>query len=162
MYKPLVAAITGVSFGLFLGVLGYKMNSSCPRRAAMQSSATATEMHPCRMRQAVTQHPPVVIEVATSTEDMTTDDILSAAQTAYVNGDYKESIRIAMDVQASSPVRAWRIMGSAACHTGDQMLVDRAYRRLDAPGRQYLVYVCQRSGMTVNIESEPRHRRHRR
>lgn len=162
MNKPLVAAVTGVGFGLFLGVLAYKMNSSCPRRAAYQPSATATEMHPCRMRQAAMQHPPAVVEDPPAPESLSTDDILSSAQTAYVNGDYSESIRLSMQVKDASPVRAWRIIGSAACQTGDQMLVDRSFRRLDAPGRQYLVYVCQRNGMTPNLDGESRHRRHRR
>lgn len=75
------------------------------------------------------------------------DTRLSEAQTEYVNGNYQKAIDMAKSVQKGSPVRAWRIIGSAACNIKDLKLVNDAYRRLDAPGRQYLVYVCQRNGI---------------
>ena len=75
------------------------------------------------------------------------DSKLSEAQTEYVNGNYQKAIEMAKSVQKGSPVRAWRIIGSAACNIKDLKLVNDAYRRLDAPGRQYLVYVCQRNGI---------------
>jgi pSer/pThr/pTyr-binding forkhead associated (FHA) protein len=75
------------------------------------------------------------------------DTKLSEAQTEYVNGNYSKAIEMAKSVQKGSPVRAWRIIGSAACNIKDLKLVNDAYRRLDAPGRQYLVYVCQRNGI---------------
>jgi pSer/pThr/pTyr-binding forkhead associated (FHA) protein len=75
------------------------------------------------------------------------DTKLSEAQTEYVNGNYTKAIEMAKSVQKGSPIRAWRIIGSAACNVKDLKLVNDAYRRLDAPGRQYLVYVCQRNGI---------------
>jgi pSer/pThr/pTyr-binding forkhead associated (FHA) protein len=75
------------------------------------------------------------------------DTRLSEAQTEYVNGNYSKAIEMAKSVQKGSPVRAWRIIGSAACNIKDLKLVNDAYRRLDASGRQYLVYVCQRNGI---------------
>lgn len=75
------------------------------------------------------------------------DSKLSEAQTEYVNGNYVKAIEMAKSVQKGSPVRAWRIIGSAACNVKDLKLVNDAYRRLDPPGRQYLVYVCQRNGI---------------
>lgn len=75
------------------------------------------------------------------------DTRLSEAQTEYVNGNYAKAIGLAKSVQKGSPVRAWRIIGSAACNVKDLKLVNDAYRRLDAGGRQYLVYVCQRNGI---------------
>ncbi len=75
------------------------------------------------------------------------DSRLTEAQTEYVNGNYNRAIDMARSVQKGSPVRAWRIIGSAACNVKDIKLVNDAYRRLDPPGRQYLVYVCQRNGI---------------
>lgn len=78
------------------------------------------------------------------------DTRLSEAQTEYVNGNYQKAIDIAKSVQSAPPedrVRVWRIIGSAACNIKDLKLVNDAYRRLNAPGRQYLVYVCQRNGI---------------
>lgn len=89
--------------------------------------------------------PPEKPAPAENTADV--DTKLSEAQTEYVNGNYSKAIEMAKSVQKGSPVRAWRIIGSAACNIKDLKLVNDAYRRLDAPGRQYLVYVCQRNGI---------------
>ena len=80
------------------------------------------------------------------------DSVLSYAQTQYVNGDYAGAIATAkrVDRKGKPNVRAARIVGSAACQLKDTKLADEAYRRLDAPGRQYMVYVCQRSGVTMS------------
>lgn len=84
-----------------------------------------------------------------------TDDVLSEAQTHFVNGEYAQAIAKARSVQKDSPVRAWRIIGSAACHTKDSKLASEAFRKLDVPGRQYLVYVCQREETPVEKTSDP-------
>ena len=76
-------------------------------------------------------------------------DSLSAAQTAYVNGDYAKAIQLAKCASKDSPIRAQRIIGSAACSLGDAEQATEAYRRLDVPGRQYVTYVCQRSGLVI-------------
>ena len=83
------------------------------------------------------------------TEVVTGDDadILTAAQVAYVNGDYAQAIAIAKRASTDSPTRAYRIIGSAACSLGDVEQATQAYRRLDPAGRQYVTYVCQRSGI---------------
>jgi len=75
------------------------------------------------------------------------DTRLSEAQTEYVNGNYQKAIDMAKAVQKGSPIRAWRIIGSAACNIKDLKLVNDAYRRLDRDGRIYLLYVCQRNGI---------------
>ena len=60
-----------------------------------------------------------------------------------------EAIELARDSRATEPVRAWRITGAAACRLHDPKLADEAFRRVrDAASRQYLVYACQRSGMS--------------
>ena len=79
-------------------------------------------------------------------------DSLSAAQTAYVNGDYAKAIQLAKCASKDSPIRAQRIIGSAACSLGDAEQATEAYRRLDVPGRQYVTYVCQRSGLVTDDE----------
>lgn len=76
------------------------------------------------------------------------DAALTEAQTNFVNGNYAQAISQARQMTKASPVRAWRIIGGAACHLRDVKLANEAYRHLDAPGRQYMVYVCQREGMT--------------
>jgi pSer/pThr/pTyr-binding forkhead associated (FHA) protein len=76
------------------------------------------------------------------------DAALTEAQTNFVNGNYAQAISQARQMTKASPVRAWRIIGGAACHLRDVRLANEAYRHLDAPGRQYMVYVCQREGMT--------------
>lgn len=57
---------------------------------------------------------------------------------------------MARSVARASPVRAWRIIGGAACHLKDLTLANDAYRHLDAAGRQYMVYVCQREGISTS------------
>lgn len=84
------------------------------------------------------------------------DNRLSEAQIAYVNSNYQTAIELALTVQKASPMRAWRIIGSAACVLKDLKRVNDAYRRLDAPGRQYLTYVCQRNQlMLVGTQFKP-------
>ena len=75
------------------------------------------------------------------------DEVLTIAQTCFVNGDYRGSIAVAQKVVKASPVRAWRIIGAAACSLKDVKLATAAYRKLDSAGRQYLVYGCQRQGI---------------
>lgn len=154
MNKPLLAAVAGVTFGLFLGGLAFHKAGfrSCERRAAVdhvpltrvvvQRTVVAT---PCPSMEEEPAPAPVF-----DADDI--DSVLSYAQTQYVNGDYAGAIATAKRVDRKSKpnVRAARIMGSAACQLKDTKLADEAYRRLDAPGRQYMVYVCQRSGVTVS------------
>lgn len=44
-------------------------------------------------------------------------------------------------------VCAWRIIGHAACKLRDLKLVDDAYKRVDEPGREFLIYACEREGI---------------
>ncbi|MBL9004715.1 MAG: serine/threonine protein kinase [Myxococcales bacterium] len=104
-----------------------------------QSKALAAKDLPCAEPSAE-----VLTKVETPDE---VDQRLSEAQTEYVNGNYQKAIDIAKTVQKGSMVRAWRIIGTAACNIKDLKLVNDAYRRLDSAGRQYLVYVCQRNGI---------------
>jgi hypothetical protein len=154
MNKPLLAAVAGVSFGLFLGGLSfYGLGArTCQRRATVdhvpltrvvvQKTVVA---HPCPSMQDEPQ-----ADSAPTLDRSDPDSVLSYAQTLYVNGDYAQAISVAKSVESKSRVRAARIIGSAACNLRDTKLADEAYRKLDAPGRQYMVYVCQRQGVTIN------------
>jgi hypothetical protein len=75
------------------------------------------------------------------------DQTLTNAQTEFVNGNFSQSISLAKSVQRVNPTRAWRIIGAAACNIKDVKLASEAYKHLDAAGRQYLVYACQRQGI---------------
>lgn len=148
MNKPLVAAVTGVAFGIVLtgSLIHMRMRDSsrtsgCHRAAAVHRVVVVPAPTPA-------PEPVVTPPQIDETPSMRTDSILSEAQTEYVNGNYAQAVRTAKSVQKDSPVRAWRIIGSAACNLHDIKLANDAFRRLDAPGRQYMVYVCQRNGMS--------------
>lgn len=74
------------------------------------------------------------------------DEQLTAAQQAFIGGDAAEAIRLARAVQPPT-ARAWRIIGGAACTQKDPQQAQEAFEQLDAPGRQYLIYACQRQGL---------------
>ncbi len=151
MNKPIIAAITGVSFGLFLGGLLFTQSSRrcCPRQAMRTVETTHVVVqtppapHPCRPA------PESTVELPDLSDD---DSILSYAQTLYVNGEYEKAITVAkrVDGKGQPSVRSARIQGAAACSLRNPQLAEQAFRRLDAPGRQYLVYVCQRSGLSIH------------
>lgn len=155
MNKPLLAAVAGVSFGLFLGGLAFHSAGlrTCQRRAAVEGALPARVVvqktvvaHPCPSMQ---EEPEPESPPAVDRSDP--DSVLSYAQTLYVNGDYAQAISVAKTVERKGhSVRASRIIGSAACNLRNTKLADEAYRNLDAPGRQYMVYVCQRSGVAIS------------
>jgi hypothetical protein len=122
MNKPLLAAVAGVSFGLFLGGLSfYGLGArTCQRRATVdhvpltrvvvQKTVVA---HPCPSMQDEPQ-----ADSAPTLDRSDPDSVLSYAQTLYVNGDYAQAISVAKSVESKSRVRAARIIGSAACGRG--------------------------------------------
>ena len=77
------------------------------------------------------------------------DRKLNAAQDEYIKGNYKSAMTMAWAAQRSDPARAWRVIGSAACNTRQISVIDDAYSRLDAQGREYLLYVCRRNGIQM-------------
>ena len=82
------------------------------------------------------------------------DQILVNAQTEYVNGNFAQAVAIAKPVQHINPTRAWRIIGAAACKMRKTKLVSEAFKHLDSASRQYLVYSCQREGITNTSGSQ--------
>lgn len=148
--------MSGVAFGIVLGVSGYQvyMAMGCHYTAPAQVVRVETPSpQPCEATAVPVASSLTVIvqsddEITAEEDDV--DSRLSQAQTEYVNGNYKRSMALARSVMHESPTRAYRIIGSAGCNIGDLKAVNMAYRHVDAPGRQYLVYVCQRQGITLS------------
>lgn len=76
---------------------------------------------------------------------------LSAAQQAYVSGDYQKAIDLARPLteDAASGKRAWRIVGASACQRKDAALAGAALKAVDATSKQFIRYVCQKTGTQV-------------
>lgn len=163
MNKPILAAATGVLFGALLGATAYhKLGSPCPetveavttqqvtvsveRTIVVEVPDTETEV----TEPAQPADPPAEAGCECPDDALTScaDTKLTQAQTDYVNGYYASAIKCARTVRHEAPVRAWRIMGGAACHLHDLKVADQAFKHLDAPGRQYMIYVCQREGIS--------------
>lgn len=163
MKKPLLLVAMSTAFGVFMGTLAYhNLEPKYTLRVELvpvQAPAQVEVVKPVPVPvSAPTVDPPAIRTLDDDDENCgaprslemnaaDADSGLSEAQTHYVNGDYATSIAIAKRFTRQSPVRAWRIIGGAACHCKDLKLINEAYRRIDAPGRQYLVYVCQREGI---------------
>lgn len=162
MNKPILAACAGVTFGLFLGglLMGGFGSRSCHRQVETRAPIRVVESRPQMTTRVVFQSTVIrqhggVIHTETRQQISNVGpeealDTLSKAQTAYVTGDYRGAIAIAKTGMGDSPVRANRIIGAAACNLQDLPEIEQAYRRLDVPSRQYVVYVCQRSGVTFS------------
>lgn len=164
MNKPILAAATGVLFGALLGATAYhNLGSPCTETAATVTTQQVTvsvertiivEVPETEVTEpaqpAEPADPPAEAGCECPDDALTScaDAKLTQAQTDYVNGFYASAIKCARSVQRESPVRAWRIIGGAACHLQDVKMVNKAFRHLDAPGRQYMIYVCQREGLS--------------
>lgn len=155
MKKPLLIAALCTTFGVFMGALGHHYYqpkhtlrlelaptaaptpapSPAPTVVTAAAEPRTSDEHECEQP---------ALEPRTAAD---LDQVLTEAQTEYVNGDYQRAIDQARRGLKGAPIRAWRIIGGAACHLRDARLATDAYRRLDPPGRQYLVYVCRREGL---------------
>jgi hypothetical protein len=69
------------------------------------------------------------------------------AQDAYVHGRYSEAIALAEQVKDKA--RGNRIIGASSCLLKKPERARAAYDELDAPGRMFLKYVCERNGVTL-------------
>lgn len=77
------------------------------------------------------------------------DMVLAQAQTEYSQGHFSQAIRMARTALTDSPLRAWRIIGAAACQVGDRKLVQAAYDCLKTAERGYLILVCEKRGIRI-------------
>lgn len=149
MNHPLIAAVSGVLFGCVLCTSIYLVQQ---RPSPLFASEPPVVLAPVQAVVPIapppTPVPSCVPEPEPASDCSDPDATLSQAQTAYVNGDYAEAIDLAELCAEVSPIRAMRIMGAASCVLQDLECLRTAYRGLDAPSRQYLVYVCQRNGIT--------------
>lgn len=155
MKQVLAAAITGVYFGAVLGISIYRMAEE-PTPALLLPVEVKAVPAPPEPPRIVAPPPRPTVEIPVVSEcapdqlkidGKDPDEVLSIAQTCFVNGDFRGSISTAQKVVKASPVRAWRIIGAAACSLKDVKLATAAYKKLDSAGRQYLVYGCQRQGI---------------
>lgn len=78
---------------------------------------------------------------------------LSDAQADYVAGRYQKAIDLASKYTKYNPIRAHKIIGSSACSLRNSQLAKLAFRNIDEPGQNYLIYRCQKMGIS---ESELR------
>ncbi|HPH29319.1 MAG TPA: hypothetical protein PLA87_20865 [Pseudomonadota bacterium] len=155
MKQVLAAAITGVYFGAVLGISIYRMaeEPTPPLLVPVEVKAVPAPPEPPRIvapPPRPTVEIPVVSECAPDQlkiDGKDPDEVLTIAQTCFVNGDYRGSIATAQKVIKENPVRAWRIIGTSACNLKDVKLASTAFKRLDSAGRQYLIYACQRQGI---------------
>jgi hypothetical protein len=92
--------------------------------------------------------PPAVGSAPQSCEPA--DQTLTLAQSAFVKGEFSESLRLAKLCVKESPARSYRVIGAAACNLHDVEGANLAYRHLDSSGRQYLVYACARQDLSYD------------
>jgi hypothetical protein len=82
----------------------------------------------------------------------TVERAVNAANACYVQGRPELALRKAREiVRRSDDKKAWRILGAAACSTGDREALGSAWKHFagDDTSRQFLHYVCQRNGRAV-------------
>jgi hypothetical protein len=144
MNKPLTAAVAGVAFGSVLtaALLFHFARPSSPTTVGVRSEPV-----------------PVAVAGAALTADcpagslpeadsrLVADGLLRSAQLAYASGNYPCALTLSRKARHLEPVRAYRILGDAACSQGDAELADQAFLRLDGPSRQRLLSVCAEHGL---------------
>ena len=154
MNHPILAAASGVLFGCVLSASAYLMHLHPDFVGVLSATETAIEapIVPAPVPVAVSSQrleadPPE----PESPQDCSSPEVtLRAAQRAYISGDYDEAISLAELCTDVEPHRAMRIIGAASCVLHDLDCLKTAYRASDAPSRQYLVYVCQRNGVSFH------------
>jgi serine/threonine-protein kinase len=122
------------------------------RRPQIYPRSTNLKLPPFRLAnvEPIETHPRPAAPTTTpspATTEPQVDKALGDAQLAYLAKDYTKAISLARSVAASSPLRAWRIVGSSACALKETKLAREAYQKLDGPARLYVVLLCQRNGI---------------
>jgi serine/threonine protein kinase len=132
-----------------------------PRRQLIFPRAPGLKLPPFRLAnvEPIEPHPRPLLGTPTApgaAPEPQVDKALGDAQLAYLAKEYPKAISLARSVQAASPLRAWRIIGSSACAIKDTKLAREAYQKLDGPARLYVVLLCQRNGITEAALSSPK------
>lgn len=81
--------------------------------------------------------------------DDSPEALYQRAQDAYVHGQYQDAIDLSEHLIDSQPGRAWRIIGASSCFLRDKAAAMKAWRHMDATGKQFLGYVCSRNDITL-------------
>jgi hypothetical protein len=151
MSKPILAAAMGVAFGLFLGGLFFwsPRLHSCHCR-----SVTIIQTEPVFIRPMTPYRPcyrpkpaEPVAEQPAAPEALDSDTLISAAHSAFLNGDYPGAVTFARQAEKDSPNRAFRLIGAMACTEHDRPLIEESFQHLNADARRYMISVCQRNGI---------------
>ena len=150
---PGPATTTGETADATAPAIGGNSAAPEPKRPQIFPRSPGLKLPPFRLAnvEPIEPHPrPGVPGTApgTATAEPQVDKALGDAQLAYLAKDYSKAILLARSVAASSPLRAWRIVGSSACALKDTKLAREAYQKLDGPARLYVVLLCQRNGIT--------------
>lgn len=74
---------------------------------------------------------------------------LRMAQTEFNRGNFSHAINLADSVKSIKQMRAWRIIGTSACHIKDSRLAGESLKHLDAAGRQHVTYICKTQRITT-------------
>jgi len=76
---------------------------------------------------------------------------LEEAQLEYIEGNYRKAIALASAVQNRAPSRAWRIIGSSACHLKEPALIITAHGQLaaDDSSQRFIRHVCKLNGIEM-------------
>lgn len=143
MNKPLTAAVAGVAFGSVL-TAALLFHLAQPSR----SPTLAAHGEPAPV---VADTVPAADCPAESLPEadsrLAADELLRSAELAYARGNYPCALALSRKARRIEPLRAWRLLGDAACSQGDAELADQAFLRLDGPSRQRLLSVCAGRGL---------------
>jgi len=161
MKKVFTAAVSGVLFGAVLGISIYRAAQepagtieATPIEVVIVSAPPATGLLPASRPGYLKASDDGSREPGSCGKNLRTmtfvndDARLTAAQIELVNGHYHDAITLAASAVEQSPLRAYRIMGAAACQLRDPAGATTAYQHSEAIGRQYLRYVCQHNGIS--------------
>ncbi|MFO0574111.1 MAG: hypothetical protein U1A78_08945 [Polyangia bacterium] len=143
MNKPLTAAVAGVAFG---SVLTAALLFHLSRPSQRATIGVTSEPAPV-----VADTVPAAYCAAGSLPEadsrLAADELLRSAELAYARGNYPCALALSRKARRIEPLRAWRLLGDAACSQGDAELADQAFLRLDGPSRQRLLSVCAGRGL---------------
>ena len=143
MNKPLTAAAAGVLFG---GVLTAALFLNLGRPAETPTTVVIrAEAASLPLAGAAPDCPSESLPEADSR--LAADELLRSAQLAYASGNYPCALALSRKARRIEPVRAWRLLGDAACSQSDAELADQALLRLDGPSRRRLLGVCAEHGL---------------
>lgn len=84
------------------------------------------------------------------------ETMMAEAESAFAERDYEWAIEVASrpEVRKSAGVRAWKLIGFAACHRIDIKLLGTVYNRLSGPDRIPIIEACRKDGILFSSEGK--------